>query len=223
MMTADWTAKLLTFGLALVPALFGIICHEIAHGWAAYKMGDPTAKFLGRLTFNPIKHIDPTGLGVFAFTALFSPFIIGWAKPVPVQAQYFRRPREGMMIVSVAGPLANFVVALLCALIVKLTINLDQSGIGDGSMALWLINQSAQLGVAINVALAWFNLMPIPPLDGSHILAGLLPLSLARAYSSIGRYGMFILLLLLATGAFSKVILPLIMQSRKLIFTLVGL
>ncbi|MDL2207836.1 site-2 protease family protein [Desulfovibrio sp. OttesenSCG-928-F20] len=222
-MPEDIISSLITFGLAFVPALFGIICHEVAHGYTAYRMGDPTAKSLGRLTLNPIRHIDPVGFGVFAFTALTMPFVIGWAKPVPVQPMYFRRPRQGMVLVSLAGPMTNFLVALLCALIVKFTLNLSASGIGTGSVWLWAIHESAMFGIVINCALAWFNLMPIPPLDGSHILAGLLPLSLARAYSSIGRYGMFILLLLLATGAFSKVILPLIMQSRKLIFTLVGL
>ncbi len=219
----DLSASLQTFGLALVPALFGIICHEVAHGWAAYKLGDPTAKYLGRLTLNPVPHIDPMGLGVFAFTAMFSPFIIGWAKPVPVQPRFFRRPREGMMLVSVAGPVANLLVALLCALIVKFTINLDSSGIGSNSIALWALNQSAQLGVAINISLAWFNLMPIPPMDGSHILEGLLPAKLAEAYSSIGRYGMFIIILLVATGFLGKVLVPLILQTRRFVYAFVGL
>lgn len=222
-MLQDISSGLVTFGLAFVPALFGIICHEVAHGYTAYRMGDPTAKSLGRLTLNPIKHIDPVGFGVFAFTALTMPFVIGWAKPVPVQPMYFRRPRQGMMLVSFAGPLTNFLVAFLCALIVKLTINLSAAGIGTGTLWLWAVHESAMFGIVINCALAWFNLMPVPPLDGSHILEGLLPLPLARAYASIGRYGMIILLILLATGIFSKIILPLIIQSRRLIFALVGL
>lgn len=212
---------LLIFGLAFVPALFGIICHEVAHGWVAHKLGDPTAKFLGRLTLNPIKHIDPMGLGVFAFTAIFSPFVIGWAKPVPVQPRYFRRPREGMMLVSVAGPMTNFLVAILCALILKLCLNLVASGLAL-STPLLLVCQSAFLGISINCALAWFNLMPIPPLDGSHIIQGLLPESLARAYGSLARYGLLIILLLVATGFFRYVLVPLMMQSMSLISAVFG-
>jgi Zn-dependent protease len=163
------------------------------------------------------------GLGVFAFTALFAPFAIGWARPVPVQPRYFRRPREGMMLVSVAGPLANFLVALLCAFIGKLTINLSQSGIGAGSFALWAVNQSAFTGVMINCALAWFNLMPIPPLDGGHILSGLLPDSLARSYERLAPYGMIIVLLLVATDFFSGALFSFVLGSCEFIFLLVGL
>lgn len=213
----------ITFGLAFVPALFGIICHEVAHGWAASKMGDPTAKALGRLTLNPIKHIDPVGFGVFAFTALFSPFIIGWAKPVPVQPRFFRRPREGMVLVSLAGPLTNFLVAIFCALVLKLTINLAMSGFGADSQALELVQRSAMLGIMINCSLAWFNLMPIPPLDGSHILGGLLPRPLAQAYASIARYGMLIIILMVAAGFFGKILVPLIRQSARIILAMVGL
>lgn len=217
----DISQALYFFGLAVVPALFGIICHEVAHGWVAYKMGDPTAKALGRLTLNPIKHIDPTGLGVFAFTAMFSPFVIGWAKPVPVQPRYFKRPREGMVLVSLAGPMTNFLVAALCALILKLCINLAASGVAL-SAPLFFVIQSAFFGITINCALAWFNLLPVPPLDGSHILAGLLPAPLARQYASLGRYGMLIILLLVATGVFRYVLVPLITYSLAFISAIFG-
>jgi Zn-dependent protease len=186
-------------------------------------MGDPTAKLLGRLTLNPLRHIDPVGFGVFAFTALFAPFVIGWAKPVPVQPRYFHRPREGMVLVSAAGPATNFLVAVLCALVVKLTVNLSQAGIGSGSPVLWAIKQSASMGVKINCALAWFNLMPIPPLDGSHILAGLLPDSLSRSYEKLGRYGMVVILLLMSTGFLGKMLVPLMRWTRSAIEMLVGL
>jgi len=218
----DLNAVLYTVGLALVPALFGIICHEIAHGFAAYKLGDPSAKHLGRLTFRPGPHIDPMGLGMFVFTAIFtSPFVIGWAKPVPVNPNYFKYPRQGMMLVSVAGPLTNFLVAIFFALIAKLIINLSVAGISSPVQT--FILQSAIYGVRINCALAWFNLMPIPPLDGSHIVAGLLPRPLAQAYSSIGRYGMLILILLIGFGAINTVLVPLLRFSARLIFNLVGL
>lgn len=214
---------LITFGLALVPALFGIICHEVAHGWVAYKLGDPTAKYLGRLTLNPIKHIDPVGLGVFAFTALLTPFAIGWAKPVPVQSRYFKHPREGMVFVALAGPLTNLLVALLCAVILKFANNLESAGLFGSSLPLEIVQASARIGIGINCALAWFNLMPVPPLDGSHVVGGLLPASLADQFQALGRYGMIIIMLLLATGVFGRVIFPLIRQTSRMIMTLVGI
>lgn len=214
---------LITFGLALVPALFGIICHEVAHGWVAYKLGDPTAKYLGRLTLNPIKHIDPVGLGVFALTALLTPFAIGWAKPVPVQSRYFKRPREGMVFVALAGPVTNLLVALLCAVILKFANNLESAGLFASSLPLEIVQASAKMGIGINCALAWFNLMPVPPLDGSHVVGGLLPASLADQFQALGRYGMIIIMLLLATGVFGRIIFPLIRQTARLIMTLVGI
>lgn len=214
---------LITFGLALVPALFGIICHEVAHGWVAYKLGDPTAKYLGRLTLNPIKHIDPVGLGMFAFTALLTPFAIGWAKPVPVQARYFKRPREGMVFVALAGPVTNLLVALLCAVILKFANNLESAGLFGSSLPLEIVQASARMGIGINCALAWFNLMPVPPLDGSHVVGGLLPASVADQFQALGRYGMIIIMVLLATGVFGRVIFPLIRQTVRLIMSLVGI
>ena len=214
---------LITFGLALVPALFGIICHEVAHGWVAYKLGDPTAKYLGRLTLNPIKHIDPVGLGVFALTALLTPFAIGWAKPVPVQSRYFKRPREGMVFVALAGPVTNLLVALLCAVILKFADVLGSAGLFASSLPLEIVQASAKMGIGINCALAWFNLMPVPPLDGSHVVGGLLPASLADQFQALGRYGMIIIMLLLATGVFGRIIFPLIRQTARLIMTLVGI
>ena len=206
-----------------MPALFGIICHEVAHGWVAYKLGDPTAKYLGRLTLNPIKHIDPVGLGMFAFTALLTPFAIGWAKPVPVQARYFKRPREGMVFVALAGPVTNLLVALLCAVILKFANNLESAGLFGSSLPLEIVQASARMGIGINCALAWFNLMPVPPLDGSHVVGGLLPASLADQFQALGRYGMIIIMLLLATGVFGRIIFPLIRQTARLIMTLVGI
>ncbi|MDR2488730.1 MAG: site-2 protease family protein [Desulfovibrio sp.] len=215
--------SLTTFGLAFVPALFGIICHEVAHGWMADKLGDPTAKRLGRLTLNPIKHIDPVGLGVFVVTVLLMPFGIGWAKPVPVQSRYFKHPREGMVFVALAGPMANMLVALLCAIIIKVTYNLENAGLFTSALPLDIVQSSAKKGIGINCALAWFNLMPVPPLDGSHVVGGLLPASFADRYQSMGRYGMIIIMILLASGMFGQVLVPLIHQTRKLIMALVGI
>ena len=210
------------FSLAVVPMFLGIICHEVAHGFAAYRQGDPTAKLLGRLTLNPIKHIDPMGLGVFVLTSLTSWFVIGWAKPVPVQTRFFRNQRRGMMIVAFAGPLTNFVLALCFAFICKI-IQVTASPLGDISPVTLFIFESAKYGIFINLMLAVFNLMPIPPMDGSHIVAGLLPRQLAARYESIGKYGMFIVIILLASGLMSPILRPLLNGAFSVISAIAGL
>ena len=219
----DLDVRLTLLAKALIPAMFGIVCHEVAHGWTAYKLGDNTAKFLGRLTLNPTRHFDVSGVGFFVFTTLFTPFIFGWAKPVPVRPQFFNNPRQGMMLVSVAGPLANFMVAMICALLSKALMEMMLAGVGFSVGVMSVLIEAALIGVMVNISLAWFNLLPIPPLDGSHILEGLLPRPLAAAYASLGRYGMLILVLLLMTGIFSKVLMPLISGTRTIMFQLVGL
>ena len=212
-----------SLGLAFVPALFGIVCHEVAHGWAAYKLGDPTAKYLGRLTLNPIRHIDPMGLAVLILTAIASPVTIGWAKPVPVQSRYFKHPREGMVFVALAGPMANLLVALLCGLILKLSYNLVSSGLLEPSVALAFIQASARTGIWINCALAWFNLLPVPPLDGSYVVGCLLPESLAERYHAVGWLGMLVVVLFLSSGLFERVLLPLIKQTVYVITFILAL
>jgi Zn-dependent protease len=220
----DFLLGLQTFGLAVLPALFGIICHEVAHGFVACKLGDPTAKLSGRLTLNPLPHMDPLGFGVFALTALSpSPIVFGWAKPVPVQPRHFRFPRQGMLLVSLAGPLANILVALLCAGLLRLMGNLVASGLLASSLPLAVVGVILALGVIINCALAWFNLIPVPPLDGSHILSALLPRELALWYERIGRYGLFLVILLLATGALGSILTPCIRLTLDLVSALTGL
>lgn len=198
--------------------LLGMVCHEVAHGWVAYKQGDPTAKSLGRLTLNPLPHIDPTGTLVFIITALTSPFVIGWAKPVPVNPRYFKDPRRGMMLVSVAGPATNFLLAILFAVGYRFAgANLGiPSGIQD-----FLLSMCGS-GVWINLALCWFNLMPVPPLDGSKIAAGLMPPRMAYKYLSIERYGLVVVMLLLASGLLGKVVWPLVEGSVSIISALIG-
>ncbi|HPR54081.1 MAG TPA: site-2 protease family protein [Deltaproteobacteria bacterium] len=185
--------------LLIVPVLFSITVHEVCHGYAAYLFGDPTAKMAGRLTFNPVRHIDPIGLLV-----LFVTRMIGWAKPVPVDPRYFKRPRQDMVWVSLAGPASNLVLAAATALVLKLI------GPVLASTALYPLVIMLQMMVMINVGLAVFNLIPIHPLDGSHIMEGLLPAKLAYSYSKLQPYGFIILLLLIFTRVVDIVIAPII-------------
>jgi Zn-dependent protease len=185
--------------LLVVPVLFSITFHEVCHGYAAYRLGDPTAKNAGRLTMNPIKHIDPFGLLVFVVTRM-----IGWAKPVPVDPRYFKNPMKDMMWVSLAGPVSNFFLAFAFAVVLKMMPNIPPDSF------LYPLAIMVQYMVTINVGLAVFNLIPIPPLDGSHILKGLLPYEAARSYSKIEPYGFIILLILIFTHVVDYVIFPVI-------------
>ena len=205
----------------LIPMFLGIILHEVAHGYAAYRFGDPTAKMLGRLTLNPVKHIDPTGLLIFILTALFAPFAIGWAKPVPINARYFKNPARDMAITSFAGPLTNFMLAIVFALLMLLVAGIPflREAVA-GIPALW---QVLEAGIWINILLAWFNLLPIPPMDGSHILYSVLPRGIGNSYVKIGRYGMLIVIVLLATGMLWEVLGPLLLESTNIIIKIFNL
>ena len=185
-----------------VPILLAVTVHEMAHGYAALHFGDPTAKMAGRLTLNPLKHLDPIGTLAFIITQM-----VGWAKPVPVNPMNFKNPRQDMLWVSAAGPAANILMAFAFSLMLRLIL------IGYGVLPGFLIEPLyliARAGVFLNVGLAVFNLLPIPPLDGSGILSGLLPPHLARQYDEIGRYGFVILLILIFTGLVDKIIVPII-------------
>ncbi len=208
---------------AFVPVLLGIILHEVAHGWVASLRGDLTARMLGRLTLNPVPHIDPMGLGMFVLTALFTPIIFGWAKPVPVNARNMKRPRWDMMLVSAAGPLTNMLLALCFALALRgVFAVVPAETLTSGGVAAFAIRM-CEVGIVANFALAWINLLPIPPLDGSHLLEGLLPRRLAWRYASLGRYGFMLLLVLLLFGAVGRVLMPLINWSVNTTLWLTGL
>jgi Zn-dependent protease len=185
--------------LLMVPVLFSITVHEVSHGYAAYRLGDPTAKAAGRLTLNPIKHIDVIGLLVLFITRM-----IGWAKPVPVNPAYFKNPRKGMMWVSLAGPASNLALACIFAVVYKVSAGFLSSSY------LYPLVFMMEIMISINVGLAIFNLIPIPPLDGSHILEGLLPADMARAYSTIAPYGFIILLVLIFTHVVDYLVFPII-------------
>jgi len=190
------------------PLLFALTIHEYAHGYLAYQYGDPTALNQGRLTLNPLKHLDP--LGVLCFIILK----IGWAKPIPVNASYFKNPRRDLVWVSLAGPGSNVIVAVISAALLKLLsffLHLVPA------FVLMPILQMLAASVWINIVLAVFNLVPIPPLDGSKVLQGLLPQDFARSYSRLEPYGFVILLVLFYTGILPKLIMPVISFAQSLI------
>lgn len=188
----DFAQLLYDLSIWAVPVLLAITLHEAAHGWAAYRLGDDTAARLGRVTFNPLKHVDPVGtLAVPAMlVAAGSPFLFGWAKPVPVNFGRLRRPRRDMVLVAAAGPAINLALALASAVGLHAT---DGSSGGGGLWAHDLIERS----IIINLLLALFNMLPVLPLDGGRVLLGLLPLELARPFARTERFGFFALLTVL--------------------------
>jgi Zn-dependent protease len=201
-MNIDWL-RILT----LVPVLvFSMTLHELAHGWVAYRLGDPTAKLRGRLSFNPLKHLDPIGTLMFFITAAIpGSFIFGWAKPVPVSPYYFKSRQRGMMWVGMAGPATNFLLAVVFGVVLNLLAPvLNKSGVitdyvfGNGTTlpVPWVFSLLF-LALQVNIILGIFNLIPIPPLDGSRIVGGLLPRSAYERWVAIDRYGMIIIIVLL--------------------------
>ncbi len=191
----------------VLPILFfSIVLHEFAHGYAAYRMGDDTAYVMGRLTLNPLKHVDPIGtLAVPALCYVMGLPMFGWAKPVPINPMRLPSPRKSMGKVSFAGPSANLVLAVLCAFFIKLIL---VSGIFSVQSAAQTV-KFLVYGLQINILLAVFNLMPILPLDGGHIVEALLPPRAALRYGMFfGRYGMYIVLGLILTGLFRHILYP---------------
>lgn len=198
----------------VVSLVFSIILHEVAHGYAAYRLGDPTAAFSNRLTLNPIAHVDLFGsiLLPLILIATHSPVLLGWAKPVPINPYNFRNYKRGVMITAAAGPLTNFSLALIGAL-------LFHGAAMWGTPLALLACKFLFFFCMTNVTLGVFNLIPVPPLDGSRVLYGLLPGRWAEEYLSIERYGMFILFGLLWLGVLDGVLYPI---SRFLMSVLLG-
>jgi Zn-dependent protease len=207
---------LYTIAIWAVPVLFAITLHEAAHGWVANKLGDPTARQLGRITINPIKHIDPVGTIVVPLVlVMLSGFIIGWAKPVPVDMRYFKQPLLDMALVALAGPASNFLMACGWALM----ITLSTTALADSSIAVYLL-QMGKAGMTINLILMVLNLIPIPPLDGGRVVAGVLPKEIAWSYMRIEPYGMWIILALLFSGILGKILWPLVLRFESIISAL---
>ncbi len=203
-----------------LPVLFAITVHEVAHGWVAQRLGDPTAMMLGRLTLNPIKHIDPVGTVIVPLLLkLTGGFIFGWAKPVPITWENLKHPKRDMVLVAAAGPVANFIMACIWALVMKLAQLLPEIASSTQSIAIGLIYMSAA-GIQINILLMVLNLLPIPPLDGGRVLAGFLPGPIAWKFSRIEPYGFIIQLILLMTDILPKILTPPIHILNTIIFQL---
>lgn len=203
----------------ILPVIFAITVHEVAHGWVAKKYGDNTASNLGRLTINPIKHIDWVGTillpGILLLTG--TGFIFGWAKPVPVDARNFKNPRQDMAVVALAGPVANLLMALAWALLARIGVI-----IGVQFISLPFIYMGIA-GISINLVLALINLLPIPPLDGSRVVTGILPDYWAWKYNQLERYGFIILLILLYTKILNVILAYPMYFAQNLFFSIAGI
>jgi Zn-dependent protease len=191
----------------IIPVLLAITVHEAAHGWMAAKLGDKTAKMLGRVTLNPLKHIDPFGTIILPLLMfLFAPIIFGWAKPVPVDWRNFSNPKKDMGLVAIAGPGSNLIMAIIWALIAKIGGQLSTTVAGIAEPLMFM----GAAGVLINALLMALNIMPIPPLDGGRVLNSLLPPKQSMQFSKLEPYGLFIVVGLLLTGILWGVLGPII-------------
>lgn len=195
--------------LTLILFFFALTIHEFSHGWVAWKLGDPTAKNAGRLTLNPLVHIDPIGTIFLPLMLIMthSPFIFGWAKPVPVDFHNLRNPKRDMVWVGLAGPMANIILAIILSFFLKILV------LTGGNPLSTILSYA----IMINLLLAVFNALPIPPLDGSRVLIGLLPRELAMRYARIEPYGFIIIIGLLWLGMIGNIIWPIVMRLARLL------
>lgn len=188
-----------------IPVIFGITVHEVAHGWVANQLGDPTARNAGRLTLNPVRHVDIVGtLLVPLALLLLSGFVLGWAKPVPVNAGRLGSPRRDMALVALAGPGSNLLMALAWALVVKLGL-VYHTALGGAAILLIFMGVA---GIFINTILCILNLLPLPPLDGGRVLTSVLPAAWTPVMARVERFGLVIILVLLVTGVLGRLLRP---------------
>jgi Zn-dependent protease len=193
--------------ISFIVLLFSLTVHEMAHAWTADRLGDPTARLLGRISLNPIVHADPLGTIVLPLVALFTNApLIGWAKPVPVTLRYLRHPRRDYILVAAAGPASNLVLAV-CAAVLLAILPISPHTLGESNVSVPLASILSRL-MALNVLLAVFNMIPIPPLDGGNVLGGLLPLNLAVLFNKVRPYGFVLLYALVLSGGFEMIVLP---------------
>ncbi len=199
----------------VIPVLLAITLHEAAHGWTASKFGDHTARMMGRVTLNPVKHIDPVGTIIvpLALLIMSTGFIFGWAKPVPINFNALRSPKSGMIWVALAGPGANLIMAIGWLFVAILSFNNN----------IPIMLKMAGAGIFINILLAVFNLLPIPPLDGSRVISALLPNPLAYKYNQLERYGFLILIGLMFIGGFSYIVWPIVGLALSSLSVISGL
>ncbi len=193
--------------ISLIVLLFSLTVHEMAHAWTADRLGDPTARLLGRVSLNPMVHADPIGTILFPLIAMVSGApLIGWAKPVPVNLRYLRHPRRDYVIVAAAGPASNLVMALAASVLLVI-LPVSPHTLGEPNVSVPIAAILSQL-MRLNVLLAVFNMIPIPPLDGGNVLAGLLPPSVAGVFNQLRPYGFLLLYALILTGGFEHIVVP---------------
>lgn len=201
-----------------LPVILAVVLHEVAHGWVADRLGDNTARFMGRLTLNPIKHIDPFGTVLIPLMLIIagSPFLFGYAKPVPIDFRKLRNPKRDMVLVALAGPLTNLLLALASTFLLFLAVQMPENMI-------WAAQPLAlmcQASIIINLVLFIFNLLPLPPLDGGRVAVGLLPASMGYQLARLEPYGFLIIVGLLLLGVLQTVIGPLVMGGSYLLINM---